>query len=187
MLLISRRLYPIVVRLMYSRPEFQFIKVTCFCNFLTSLRPSTLQLIRNVTVDPNSIDDTSDSDDDTPPMNGQTEELEIRKWVDYLALLPIELRRLEVNLNGGDPGLAFFTQRGTHPLLLHALRRLSKLEELAIESLSCACKLHLTFSFTLLYISTSTILHFRPIYSNPCFHRFGGFKFGNLLLKILHI
>jgi hypothetical protein len=148
MLLISRRLYPIVVRIMYSRPEFQFGKATRFHNFLTNLRPGTLELIRYVTVDVNSSEFDLRNSEDTPPMDEHTEKLEITKWVDCLALLPTELRRIELCFNGGEePGLAFFTKRGTHPLLLHALRRFSELEELSIASPPSCCKLHFDFLF----------------------------------------
>jgi hypothetical protein len=136
MLLISRPVYPVIVHILYSRPNFNFDSATLFLNFVSKLQPETLKLIRCVRLVPTY---------GATPLDEEAQESEIRQWADCLASLPRELRGLEMILYClGQSGLLFFSRRGTHPLLVHALRRFASLEELEIFSPE---ESHLHFDF----------------------------------------
>jgi hypothetical protein len=119
--LVSRKLFHIAAPILYSRAYFHCSNSGIFRSFLDRLSPECLKRLRYVNL-------FMDGRDDLPEA---TEQTEMEMWTDAMALLPTTLRVLHILV----PEMPFFSSRGTHPLLLLAVHRLSGLEELEMVNL----------------------------------------------------
>jgi hypothetical protein len=119
--LVSRKFFQIATPILYSRAFFSCSDSRIFRSFIDRISPDFLKRLRYLKLYLTVRDD----------LPGATEQTQLELWTDAIALLPTSLRVLRISV----AELPFFSNRGTHPLLLHAVHRLSGLDELEVVNL----------------------------------------------------